>query len=171
MNMISISIRFYNCHTFSFTSFSNNLPNTHFIFSIDCLSSIFWENTIWYLQFQVVCAKLFLSFMDKPPNVLIKLVGKPFLSLTLGGFLFEYHAKSFLDHLHSRLFSFIQSKRPVEFNRSFSIIKRWSLTYLGLILIRMLLFHHWWSYMVLTLLYVLFLILGSLQYLTFQLQR
>ena len=35
--------------------------------------------------------------MDKPPNVLIKLVGKPFLSLTLGGFLFDYHAKSFLE--------------------------------------------------------------------------
>ena len=25
------------------------------------------------------------------------MVGKPFLSLTLGGFLFDYHAKSFLE--------------------------------------------------------------------------
>ena len=59
MYMIRAAFRFENCHSFPFTKPAQYLADLTLLFPIENLSAIFGgANTMWYLQFHFVWAKL-----------------------------------------------------------------------------------------------------------------
>ena len=105
MYMIRTYLCFDNIHLFPITQFSQYFPYFCSEFSIEHHPSIFRSNTIWYLQFHVVCAKLLLSFILN--DLLLIFVQLPDrTSIISKGVLFSYATlKLFLNPRHSRGFS------------------------------------------------------------------
>ena len=69
--MIRAYFRLYNRHLFPFAQLPQYFPYLSALLSEKYFAPIFRANTMWYLQFHFVCAKLFVSFiLEWPPFVL-----------------------------------------------------------------------------------------------------